>query len=64
MVNFAYKVNLRRGDKRVLLLHLSSYYTPENIEKLHGSNKFKISETTWDETFKLPDRSYYISDMF
>lgn len=57
-------MNLRRGDKRVLLLHLSSYYTPKNIEKLHGSNKFKISETTWDETFKLPDRSYYISDMF
>ena len=39
-------MNLGRGDKRVLLLHLSSYYTPENIEKLYEINKFKISETT------------------
>ena len=33
----------------------------ENIKKSYKSNKFKISAPTWNEKFKLPDRSCYVS---
>ena len=29
----------------------------------YNNNKFKISVPTWNEIFKLPDGSYYISDV-
>ena len=29
----------------------------------HGNNKFKISASTWNEEFELPDGLYFISDM-
>ena len=35
----------------------------ENIKKSYKKNKFKISALTWNDKFKLPDRSYSVSDI-
>ena len=37
----------------------SVYYT--NTKKSCEHNKFKISATTWNEEFELPDGSYSVS---
>ena len=57
------KLNLRRGQKTVALSNLSICYTWENKKSSYNNNKFKISAPTWNEQFKLPDRSYSISDI-
>ena len=33
----------------------------ENIKKSNKTNKFKISDTTWNKEFKIPDESYSVS---
>ena len=33
------------------------------MKKLHKNNKFKISASTWNEEFVLPDGSYSVSDI-
>ena len=50
------------NDKYVALSNLSIYYTLKNIQKLY-KNKFKISGSTWNEEFELPDESYSVSDI-
>ena len=35
----------------------------ENIKKTYKINKFKISASTWNEKFELPDGSYSMSDI-
>ena len=42
------------------LANLSIYYTWKNIKSEYNNNKFKISATTWNDTFDLPDGSYSI----
>ena len=59
---FTNKIDLR-GNKTVSLSHLSMYYAWKNIEKECKNNKFKLSGSTWDETFDLPDGSYTIEDI-
>ena len=58
-------MDLQRGEERVALSDLRSYYTWTDIEKLYINKKFRILETTWDEEFELPDGSfsYYLSDI-
>ena len=58
-------MDLQRGEERVALLDLSSYYTWTDIEKLYINKKFRILETTWDKEFELPDGSfsYSLSDI-
>ena len=41
----------------------SIYYTWKNFKKSYKNNKFKISAPTWNEKFKLRDRSYFLSDI-
>ena len=62
-LNLSEKINLKRSDKYVALSNLSIYYTWKNIKMSYNNNKFKISVPTWNKIFKLPDRSYYISDV-
>ena len=62
LLNFDDKINLKRSDKYVALSNLSMYYAWKNIKKPYKSNKSKTSSPTWNETFKLPDRLYYVSD--
>ena len=57
------KLDLRRGQKTVVLSNLSIYYTWKNIKSSYNNNKFKISAPTWGEEFELPDGSYSVSDI-
>ena len=43
--------------------NLSIYYTWKNVKSTYNNNKFKISVSTWNETFDLPDGSYNISEI-
>ena len=53
-----------RADKKVIALsNLRIYYTWNNIKSSYNNNKFRISATTWNEEFTLPDGSYSISDI-
>ena len=63
LLNLTDKIDWRRKDKCIALSNLSIYYTWKNIKKFYQNNKFKISAPTWNEEFKLPDRSYSISDI-
>ena len=57
------KRNLKNPKKNMALASLSSYYTCKNITSEYNNNKFKISAPTWNETFNLPDGSYFIDDI-
>ena len=35
----------------------------EKYKKLHKNNKFKISTPAWNDKVKLPDGSYYVSNI-
>ena len=55
--------DLRMVEKIIASLNLSIYCTWENIKSSYNSNKFKISATTWNDKFELPDRLYSVSDI-
>ena len=54
------KLDLRLGEKVIILSNLSIYYTWKNIESSYKNNKFKISAPTWNDKFELPDGSYFV----
>ena len=54
------KTDLRRRDKYIVLSSLTIFYTWKNVKK---SYKNKISATTWNEEFELPDQSSSLSDI-
>ena len=56
------KLNLKNPNKNMALANLSIYYTWKNIKSEYNNNKFKISASTWNDTFDLPDDSYSIED--
>ena len=55
------KLDLRIDEKIIALSNLSIYYTRKNIKNSYHSNKFKMSELTWNNKFELPDGSYSVS---
>ena len=57
------KLDLRLGKKVIALSNLSIYYTWRNIKSSYNNNEFKISASTWNDEFELPDRSYSVSDI-
>ena len=57
------KLNLKNPNKNMALANLRIYYTWRNIKSECKNNKFKISATTWNDTFDLPDGSCSISDI-
>ena len=57
------KLDLRLDEKVIALSNLSIYYTWKNIKSSYNNNKFKISASTWNQEFKLPDGSYSVSDI-
>ena len=61
-LHFTNKLDLR-SRKTIALANLSIYYTRENIKSKYKTNKFKISDPIWSETFDLPDGSYEIPDI-
>ena len=57
------KLDLRIGEKIIALSNLSIYYTQKNIKSSYNNNKFKLSATTWNDRFELPDGSYSVSNI-
>ena len=57
------KLDLRFGEKVIALSNLSIYYNRKNIKSSYNNNKFKISASTWNDEFELPDGSYSVSDI-
>ena len=57
------KLDGRRGEKNTAVSNLSIYYTWRNIKSSYNNKKFKISASTWNNEFELPDGSYLISDI-
>ena len=47
------KLNLKNPNKNIALANLSTYYTWKNIKSKYNNNKFKISASTWNDTFDL-----------
>ena len=56
-------LDLRIGEKTIILLNLSIYYLWKNIKISYNNNKFKISPPTWNDKFQLPDGLYSVSDI-
>ena len=63
LLNLKDKIDLRRKYKSIALSNLSIYYTWKNIKMSYNNNELKISAPTWNEEFKLPAGSYFISDI-
>ena len=62
-LNLTDKLNLKDSNKKMALTNLSIYYTWKNIKSEYNNKKFKISASTWNDEFSLPDDSYSISDI-
>ena len=54
------KLDFKNPNKKMALANLSIYYTCKNFKSIYKNNKFKISASTWNKTFDLPDGSYNI----
>ena len=63
ILKLANKLDLRMGEKIIVLSNLSIYYTWKNIKSSYNNNKFKISAPTWNDKNELPDGSYSVSDI-
>ena len=57
------KLNLKNPIKNMTLANLIIYYAWKNIKSVYNNNKFKLSASTWNDTFDLPDGSYSVSDI-
>ena len=57
------QINLKSDDKYVALSNLSMYYIWKNIKKFYKNNKFKTSSPVWNDIFKLPDESNFVSNI-
>ena len=63
ILKFTSKLDLRIGEKIIVLSNLSINYTWKNIKSSYNNNKFKISAPKWNDKFELPDGSYFVSDI-
>ena len=63
LYEFTDKLNLKNPNKNMALPNLSIYYTWKNITSEYSNNKFKITASTWNDEFHLPDGPYSISDI-
>ena len=46
---------------QIIINHYKDYYPWKNIKSSYDNNKFKISASTWNDKFELPDGSYSVS---
>ena len=61
-LTLANKLNLKDPSKNMALANLSIYSIWKNIKSAYNSNNLKISPSTWNDKFDLPDGSYSTSD--
>ena len=54
---------MRRKDKYIALSNRNIYNIWKNIKKSYKNNTFKMSASTWNEEFELPDGSYSTSNI-
>ena len=59
--NLTDEINVKRSDKYVALSNLNIYYIWKYIKKSYKITKFKISASTFNEEFELPDGSYSVT---
>ena len=57
------KLNLKNPNKNMALAKLNIYYTWKNIKSEYNNSKIKISATTWNDTFALPDGVFSVADI-
>ena len=62
-LNVTDKIDLRRKDKYIALSNRNIYNIWKNIKKSYKNNTFKMSASTWNEEFELPDGSYSTSNI-
>ena len=62
-LNFSQRLDLKSSNKHVTLQNLSIYYTWKNIRRQYKNNKLKVIAPTWNDEFRLPDGSYFVSDI-
>ena len=62
-LSLADKLNLKNVSNNIALGNLSIYYTQKNMKSAYNNSNFKISAPTWNDTFDLPDGSYYIAEI-
>ena len=55
----------KTSEPYVLILKLTDNWLHMKKHKnlINNNNKFKISATTWNDKFELPDGSYSLSDI-
>ena len=61
-LSFTDKLDLR-GNTTIALANLSIHHTWQIVKCEYKNNKFKITVTSLDETFDLPDGCYSIADI-
>ena len=57
------KLTLKDPKKNMASANLNIHCTLKNIQSEYNNNELKTSAPTWNDTFDLPDGSYYISDI-
>ena len=57
------KFNLKDLKKNMALANLNIFYTQKNTNTECNNNNFKISASTWNDIFDLPDGSYFTVDI-
>ena len=57
------KLDFKNSNKNIALSNLRIYCTWKNIKWACNNNKFKVSAPTWNDTFDLPDVSFFIGDI-
>ena len=63
MLKLTNELDLRIGEKTIVLSNLSIYYTWKNIKNSYNNNKFKKFAPAWNDKFELPDGLYSVSDI-
>ena len=62
-LDYHQQINLILKIQNIALGNLSISYTWQNIKSAYNNNKFKISASTQNDIFDLPDGSYSIADI-
>ena len=63
ILKFTDKLDLRRGENRIVLSNLSIYWTWTNIKSSHNNNKFQTSSPAQNDKPELPDGFNSVSDI-
>ena len=60
LLNLSDNINLKGRNNYVALSILSIYYTWKNMKMSYKNNKLKLSDSTQNEEFELPDGSFSV----